>query len=106
MRPIDVKFDYDEDGDVLYISFGTGEPSYCDEVDDILLVERGIVTNAITGFRILDVRHHKIKSVEVWIRRMEQKLEQEKKVTPMRNVYAEALRQKSVHNRLEKLIQA
>jgi hypothetical protein len=101
---IDVKFDYDESGDVLYVSFGTGEPSYCDEVDDILLVERGILTNSITGFRLLDVRHHKIKSVEVWVRKMERKLEAEKKETPLRNVYVNALREQSVRNRLEKLI--
>jgi uncharacterized protein YuzE len=106
MRPIDVKFDYDEDGDVLYISFGTGEPSYCDEVDDMLLVERGIITNAITGFRILDVRHHRIKSVQVWVGKMERILEKGKKETPMSNVYVDALRQKSVRTKLEELIQA
>jgi len=104
MRPINIKFDYDKDGDVLYISFGTGEPSYCEEVDDILLVERAILTNAITGFRILDVQHHRIKSVKVWVGKMEKVLEKEKRETPMRNVYVDALRQQSVHNRLERLI--
>ena len=104
MRPIDVKFDYDEDGDVLYISFGTGEPSYCDEVDGMLLVERGIITNAIIGFRILDVRHHRIKSVQIWVGKMERILEKEKKETPMSNVYVDALRQDSVRTKLEELI--
>ena len=104
MKSIDVKFDYDKDGDVLYITFGTGEPSYCEEVDDMLLVERGMVTNAITGFRILDVRHHKIQSVEVWVGKMEKVLQ--KTETPFRNIYVDALRQKSVRNRLEKLLHA
>jgi len=104
VTPIDVKFDYDKEGDVLYITFGTGEPSYCEEVDDMLLVEKGIITNAITGFRILDVRHHKIQSVEVWVGKMEQALERTE--TPLRNVYVDALRQKLVPKRLQKLIHA
>jgi uncharacterized protein YuzE len=63
MAQIEVRFDYDKEADVLYITLGTGEPSYCEEVDDILLVERGLLSNKITGFRILDVRHHGIDKV-------------------------------------------
>jgi len=70
MAKIDVKFDYDKDADVLYITLGTGEPSYCEEVDDILLVERGFITDNVTGFRVLDVRHHGIKAVEVGVLRV------------------------------------
>lgn len=51
-----VEYDYDEEADVLYITLGSGEPSYCEEVDDKLLIERGFITNNITGFRILDVK--------------------------------------------------
>lgn len=50
------KYDYDEEADVLYITLGSEEPSYCEEVDDKLLIERGFITNNITGFRILDVK--------------------------------------------------
>ncbi len=68
MKPkFDVEFDYDDKADVLYISLGTGEPSYCEEVDDLLLVERGYFSHQITGFRVLDVKHHKIRSVELGV---------------------------------------
>jgi len=33
---LQVTFDYDEETDILDISLGTGEPSYSEEVDDIL----------------------------------------------------------------------
>jgi len=52
------KIDYDKEADVLYITLGTKEPSYCEEVDDILLIEKGFTTNKITGFRVLDFKHH------------------------------------------------
>jgi len=70
-----VKFDYDREADILYITLGTGEPSYCEEVDDMLLIERGLTTNAITGFRILDVRYHGIQKVGVEVSRV---IEEEK----------------------------
>ncbi len=47
---------YDPEDDVYYISFGTGEPSYAEEIDDILLIELGIFTNMPTGFRILNFK--------------------------------------------------
>lgn len=75
MEKIPIKFDYDKQGDVLYITIDPTEPSYCEEVDDILLVERGIITNRITGFRVLDVRHHKIQQVQVTIVQMIKKEE-------------------------------
>ena len=43
---------YDEEADVLYVTFGT-ELSYCEEIDDRLLVERGIFSNNPTGYRII-----------------------------------------------------
>ena len=47
---------YDSEDDVYYVSFETGEPSYVEEVDDILLIELGIFTNMPTGFRILNFK--------------------------------------------------
>lgn len=32
-----IQFDYDEQADVLHVSFGTGEPSFSEEFDDLLL---------------------------------------------------------------------
>ena len=45
---------YDQENDVYYVSFGTGEPSYCVEVDDVLVVEVGLFSNLPTGYRILN----------------------------------------------------
>jgi hypothetical protein len=45
---------YDREHDVYYVSFGTGEPSYCVEVDDVLVVEVGFFSNLPTGYRILN----------------------------------------------------
>jgi hypothetical protein len=45
---------YDHENDVYYVSFGTGEPSYCLEVDDILLIEIGLYSGLPTGYRILN----------------------------------------------------
>ncbi len=45
---------YDREGDVYYVSFGTGEPSYCIEVDDMLVVEVGLFSQLPTGYRILN----------------------------------------------------
>jgi len=53
MAKISPKIDYDEFGDVLYVTFGTGEPSYCEETDDFLLLEFGIFSNFPTGFRLI-----------------------------------------------------
>jgi len=60
-----VSFDYDDKADVLYITLNTGEPSYSEEVDDILLVEKGMFSNQITGFRIMDAKEHNIKEINL-----------------------------------------
>ena len=43
---------YNEEDDIYYVTFRTGEPSYCLEMDDRLLIEMGLFTNLPTGFRI------------------------------------------------------
>ena len=50
------KIDYDKYADVLYVTFGTGEPSYCEEFDDFLLLEVGIFSNFPVGFRIVGLK--------------------------------------------------
>jgi hypothetical protein len=45
---------YDREDDVYYVNFGTGEPSYCVEVDDTLVVEVGLFSKLPTGYRILN----------------------------------------------------
>jgi uncharacterized protein YuzE len=60
-----ITFEFDEESDVLYISLNTGEPSFCEEIDDILLVEKGFYSGLVTGFRILDVKERGIEGVEL-----------------------------------------
>jgi hypothetical protein len=47
---------YDSEDDICYFSFGTGEPSYVEDVSDEILIELGIFTNMPTGFRILNFK--------------------------------------------------
>ncbi len=50
------KLNYDNEADVLYVSFGTGEPSYCDPLSSFLFLELGMFTNQPTGFRVIQPR--------------------------------------------------
>jgi hypothetical protein len=58
---------YDQENDVYYVSFKTGEPSYCVEVDDVLLIEVGLFTNLPTGFRILNFNKSKVHAVGIGV---------------------------------------
>lgn len=51
--------DYCEESDILYITFGTLKPSYCDEIildDEGILIEKAFKDNSLTGIRILDFK--------------------------------------------------
>ena len=54
---------YDPEDDIMYVSFKTGEPSYCIELDDLIMIEVGEFSRMPTGFRILD--YHKRKRLIV-----------------------------------------
>lgn len=58
-----VTFDYDPNADVIYVSFGTGEPSYSEEVDDHIVLDLGMFTGAPTGFQLLHVREAGIEPI-------------------------------------------
>ena len=58
---------YNEEDDVYYVTFKTGEPSYCLEVDDVLIIEVGLFTNLPTGFRILDFKKNKVDAVQIGV---------------------------------------
>jgi hypothetical protein len=60
-----MKFDYDQDADVMSVSFGTGEPSFSEEIDDHLVMDFGIYTGAPTGFQVLHVREAGVKSMQI-----------------------------------------
>ena len=69
---------YNEEDDVYYVTFKTGEPSYCLEIDDILIMELGLFTNLPTGFRILNFRKNRVAFV-VLFKKIKEALH---KVTP------------------------
>ena len=58
---IDFSETYDQESDTHYATFKTGEPSYCIEVDDVILLELGMFSNLPTGFRILNFARNKVK---------------------------------------------
>ncbi len=51
---IEVYERYDQEDDIYYVTLRTGEPSFVEEFDDQLLVEKGFFTRLPTGFRILN----------------------------------------------------
>lgn len=54
---------YDQESDIFYVTFKTGEPSYCVEVNDVLVLEVGFFSNLPTGFRILNMSKTDTKQV-------------------------------------------
>ena len=58
---------YNEEDDVYYVTFKTGEPSYCYEVDDVLVLELGLFTHLPTGFRILNFKKNPFKLVGIGV---------------------------------------
>ena len=56
---------YNEEDDIYYVTFKTGEPSYCLELNDVLLLEMGLFTNLPTGFRVLDFKKNKISAIKI-----------------------------------------
>ena len=59
-RILHVTSRYDDRADVLYVNLGFGEPSYAEEIDDILVIERGFYSDCVTGFRFLDVKKQRV----------------------------------------------
>lgn len=68
---------YNEEDDIYYVTFKTGEPSYCQEIDDILIIELGLFTNLPTGFRILNFSKNRVKHINFAriIRKIQQTLQ-------------------------------
>ncbi len=57
---------YDKDADVLYVRFvNDQEPTYVENVDDIMLLEIGWFSGLPKGFRILGPKYHKIDAIQM-----------------------------------------
>lgn len=54
------KSHYDKDADVFYVSFGDEEPTYVENVDDIMLIEIGCFSGLPKGFRVLEFREKRV----------------------------------------------
>ena len=67
---IDFEEVYDQESDVYYVSFKTGEPSYAVEIDDILIMEEGIFTGMPTGFRILNYKSNPVDHVAILVKKV------------------------------------
>lgn len=52
-KTIKPTYHYDSETDILYISFADDEPTYTENVDDILCLETGWFSGIIKGVRIL-----------------------------------------------------
>jgi len=59
------KIDYDEVADVLYVSFGTGEPSFSEELDDHIVIDFGMFTGAPTGFQVIHIKEAGMESIQI-----------------------------------------
>jgi len=75
------KISYDDEADVLYVSFGIDEPSYCEPLSSFLLLELGMFTNQPTGFRVIQPRKRNIKKIIFTIeKRITKDLQQRDKI--------------------------
>jgi hypothetical protein len=63
-----IKHSYDKDADVLYVRFNPNkEPTFVENVDDLLLFEIGWFTGLPKGFRILGPHYQDVGSIKVTI---------------------------------------
>ena len=68
---VDFTEHYDQEDDIYYVGFKTGEPSHVVEVDDVLLVEVGMFSGMPTGFRILNFKKNKVPKVSFLLEAVE-----------------------------------
>lgn len=80
---IDFSEYYDEEDDIYYVTFKTGEPSGVVELDDILLLEVGVFTGLPTGFRILNYSKQKVDGVQIAVKMVKKAIASAKKEFPV-----------------------
>lgn len=60
-----IEADYDRIADVLHITFvDSPEPSYAHNVDDVVIVLRGLVSDIMVGLEVLDVKRHGFEKIQ------------------------------------------
>ncbi len=63
-----LSFHYDRANDVLYISSGQSQPSYCDEILPGVFLRKDLYTDVATGVTILYPRDQLAKGIVNWSR--------------------------------------
>lgn len=51
-----IKYDYDYEEDILYLSIGDPRPSITEEIEEGILIRKDIRTGELTGATILDYK--------------------------------------------------
>ena len=64
-----LKARYDSEADVLYVNLGIEELSVSDEISEDLVVDVGLYSGVLTGFRILSP-HKKGLTIQIIMRKM------------------------------------
>ncbi len=75
---------YNQEEDVYYVTFKTGEPSYAKELNDDFILELGMFSHRPTGFRILNFKKAKIGGVQLAIRKMRKTVEDMARAHPIK----------------------
>ena len=64
-KKIESSHSYDKEADVLYIAFGgDDEPTYAENIDDVIVLEIGWFTHLPKGLTLLGLKSHKITSIQ------------------------------------------
>ncbi len=70
-----IKHSYDKQADVLYVRFVTDdEPTFVENLDDLLLLEIGWFSGLPKGLRILGPAYHNFKSVTTIVKRIKKQV--------------------------------
>ncbi len=63
--PDGTQIDYDATADVIHMTFvESAEPSYGYNVDDVIIVLRGLITDVMLGLEVLDARRHGLDKIQ------------------------------------------
>lgn len=65
---------YDEECDIYYVTFKTGEPSHIVELNNVILVEVGMFSSLPTGFRILNYSKSKLTNISFSVKDIHKKI--------------------------------
>ena len=75
-KNLNFKHTYDAKADILYVSFGDGEPTFVEELeDDFILLEIGWFTNLPKGIRIIGPKKHRLAHLNFQV--IEKRIEKE-----------------------------